>query len=112
MRSRREVQLPRNTLLDELREKHKRRFDAVDGDHWGCICSNGADCLMIVVISALNTSEQEVIRLLKEIKTMQDAHTVEIRKLSSELVGIESYNQKLKREIDRLEEEKANETGS
>jgi hypothetical protein len=75
---RRDVRPVRNTLLDELRAKHQQRFDAVDGDNWGCICFDGPECMMIIVISALTKSEQELITALKDLKKLHESHQEEI----------------------------------
>lgn len=94
----------RQTLLDELKAKHKARYDSVDNVHWGCICELGTDCLYIILIGALNKAEQETIRALADLKKEHEQHLAEVKVLSSEIAGLETYNRRLKKENDDLQQ--------
>ena len=53
------------------------------------------------MIAALNEVEQKNIRLLHDLKKEYEAHAKEIRKLTSEISGLETYNRRLEGETKR-----------
>jgi hypothetical protein len=97
---------PRRTILDELRANHRPRYDAVDNEHWGCICISGVQCLFIILVEALNKAEQETIRALADLRKEYDKHRDEVRTLTTRLAGAETYSRLLKEENDVLQAER------
>lgn len=86
-----------NDNLKKLRREHSRRYDAVDGVHWGCICGP-ADCDLVVIVDALDGAERDAIQARSELLREQKEYYADLRKLSAEIAGLENYIEKFKRE--------------
>lgn len=91
------------TIFEEILSKHKRRYDAIDNIHWGCIC-NDKNCEVIFVIDALHKAQQNEIVALKDLKKELKSFEEDRRKFLAEIAGLENYIKKLeKRTITSLE---------
>lgn len=72
----------------KLKVKHARRYDAVDGVHWGCVCGTEG-CEMAALVEALNEAEKDAISARSALVREIDRNTKAERQLNAELAGAE-----------------------
>ena len=94
----------RTTLLEQVRSEHKSRYDAVDDEFWGCVCEAGVDCKVIIALMELQQAEKQIAKLAIDLARERDRHAAEVRRLSSEIAGLETYNRRLVEEKDALQQ--------
>lgn len=81
--------------LRKLRANHARRYDALDGVHWGCVCG-AVDCERAALVEALDKAEREAISARADLKREMERNEKAERQLGAELAGAEHRIKRLK----------------